>query len=272
MPASSPAARDNAPANESDPYSAPEVMENAIPGSASPKSFDCPAVGVTVIACVPTVVLSDAVEFAYAVDDVGVNVADSDAAPRAVGTQSHTAVVVAAATAPQPEMVVPPNMKVTAPARDVVAVMRFVTPYCGDEEANANDTDVEAYPIATVKFDVVVVALFASVTLTDTVEDPATVGVPEIVPVEVAKLKPLTSVPVNAYVSDVRPPDPAITSEKALFAVPDKPVVGVAIESSPATVKATAEEVVEVATFPLALLVTLTLNEPASVVTSGLMV
>ena len=154
--------------------------------------------GVTVIARAAAVVLSDPVEFAYAVDDVGVKVADNDAAPRAVGTQSQTAVVVAAATAPQPEMVVPPNIKFTVPARDVVAVIRFVTPYCGDEEAKAKLTVVEAYPIATVKFDVVVVALFASVTLTDTVEDPATVGVPEIVPVEVAKLKPFTSVPVSA--------------------------------------------------------------------------
>jgi hypothetical protein len=224
------------------------------------------------MACAPTVVLSDAVEFAYAVDDVGVNVADNDAAPRAVGTQSHTAVVLAAATAPQPEMVVPPNIKFTVPARDVVAVMRFVTPYCGDAEANAKFTVVEAYPIATVKSEVVAVALFASVTLTDTGEEPATNGVPEIVPVAVAKLRPLTNVPVKAYVSAVRPPDPATTNENALFAVPDKPVVGVAIESSPATVNATAEEVVEVGAFPLALLVTLTLNEPASVVANGLMV
>ena len=154
--------------------------------------------GVTVIARAATVVLSDPVEFAYAVDDVGVKVADNDAAPRAVGTQSQTAVVVAAATAPQPEMVVPPNIKFTVPARDVVAVIRFVTPYCGDEEAKAKLTVVEAYPIATVKFEVVAIAPFASVTVTDTVEEPAIVGVPEMVPVEVAKLKPLTSVPVSA--------------------------------------------------------------------------
>ena len=153
--------------------------------------------GVTVIARPATVELNEVVEFAYAVDDVGVKVADNDAAPSAVGTQSQTAVVVAAATAPQPEMVVPPNIKFTVPARDVVAVMRFVTPYCGDAEANAKLTVVEAYPIAMVKFDVDAVAPFASVTVTDTVEEPAIVGVPEMVPVEVAKLKPLTSVPVS---------------------------------------------------------------------------
>jgi hypothetical protein len=49
-----------------------------------------------------------------------------------------------------------------------------------------------------VKSDVDAVAPFASVTVTDTVEEPATVGVPEIVPVEVAKLKPSTNSPVNA--------------------------------------------------------------------------
>jgi hypothetical protein len=52
--------------------------------------------------------------------------------------------------------------------------------------------------MATVKFEVTAVALFASVTVTDTVEEPATVGVPEMVPVAVAKLKPLTSAPVSA--------------------------------------------------------------------------
>jgi hypothetical protein len=57
---------------------------------------------------------------------------------------------------------------------------------------------VEAYPIAIVKFEVTAVALFASVTVTDTVEEPATVGVPEMVPVAVAKFKPLTNIPVSA--------------------------------------------------------------------------
>jgi hypothetical protein len=155
-------------------------------------------VGVTVIARPATVELNEAVEFAYAVDAVGAKVADNAAAPSDTGTQSHVAVVVAAATAPQPEIVVPPNMKFTVPARDVVAVMRFVTAYCGDAEANAKLTVVEAYPIATVKFEVTAVALFASVTVTETTADPATVGVPEMVPVAVAKLKPLTSVPVSA--------------------------------------------------------------------------
>ena len=222
-----------------------------------------------------TVELNEAVEFAYAVDAVGVKVADNAAAPSDTGTQSHMAVVVAAATAPQPEIVVPPNMKFTVPARDVVAVMRFVTPYCGDEEANAKLTVVAAYPIATVKSEVVAVALFASVTLTDTVEEPATNGVPEIVPVAVAKLRPLTNVPVKAYVSAVRPPDPATTNENALFAVPDKPVVGVAIDKALATARVAAEEVVEATEVDRPLLIefdTTTVKLPASEVATVLMV
>ena len=131
---------------------------------------------------------------------------------------------------------------------------------------------VRAVAIVTVKYEVDAVAPFASVTVTDTVEEPATVGVPEIVPVEVLKLKPFTNMPVNEYVNEARPPAPGTASENALFAVPSKPVEGVVIVRAPATVNVTAEEVVDVAIFPVALLVTITLNDPASVVTKELMV
>ena len=174
--------------------------------------------------------------------------ADNAAAPKSTGTQSHTAVVEAAVTAPQPVIVVPSNLKFTVPARDVVAVMRFVVRYCGDPAANSRDTVVEAYPTDTVKSDVDTVALFASVTVTDTVEVPATVGVPEIVPVEVLRLKPSINVPVSAYVREARPPAPGTASEKELFAVPDKPVVGVGIVRAVATVNVAAVEVTEIET------------------------
>jgi hypothetical protein len=91
--------------------------------------------------------------------------------------------------------------------------MLFVVRYCGDPTANARETVVDAYPTEMVKFDVDAVAPFASVTVTDTAEEPAIVGVPEIVPVEVAKLKPFTNVPVSAYVRDVRPPEPDTANE-----------------------------------------------------------
>lgn len=128
---------------------------------------------------------------------VGAKVADSAATPREAGTQSHVAVVVVAATASQPAIEAPPNMKFTFPARDVVAVMRLVVWYRA-EDASDRLTVVEAYPMATVKFDVVAVAPFASVTVIETVDEPVAVGVPEMVPVPAAKLKPLTSVPVSA--------------------------------------------------------------------------
>ena len=128
---------------------------------------------------------------------VGAKVADSAATPREAGTQSHVAVVVVAATASQPAIEVPPNMKFTLPARDVVAVMRLVVWYRA-EDTSDRLTVVEAYPMAKVKFDVVAVAPFASVTVIEPVDEPVAVGVPEMVPVPVAKLKPLTSVPVSA--------------------------------------------------------------------------
>jgi hypothetical protein len=167
-------------------------------GSESPKILDWPEVGVIVIARPTTVALSNAVEFAYAVDAVGANVADKFTDPNAAGTQSHVAVVVTAATASQPVIDVPFNMKLTDPAREVVAVMRFVMRYCGDRSATEILTVVDAYPTEIMKLDVGAVAPFASVTVIDTMEEPETVGVPEIVPVEVLKLSPFTSVPVSA--------------------------------------------------------------------------
>jgi hypothetical protein len=114
-----------------------------------------------------------------------------------------------------------------------------------------------------VKFDVVAVALFASVTVTDTVEEPATVGVPEIVPAEELKLKPFTNVPVSAYVNEARPPVPGTPSENELLAVPDNPVVGVVIVRAVAIVTVKFD-VVAVAPFASVTL-TDTVEEPATV-------
>jgi hypothetical protein len=90
------------------------------------------------------VLLNDVVELEYAVDAVGVNTADKAAAPRSTATHSHVAMVVEAATVPHPSIEIPPNLKFTVPARDVVAVMVFVMRYCGDSDANARDTVVVA--------------------------------------------------------------------------------------------------------------------------------
>ena len=166
-------------------------------GSAAPKTLLWPTYGETVIARPSTVGLSDVVELEY-IDAVGVNSALNAATPKSTGSQSQVAVVVAAATASQPAIEVPPNIKFTVPARDVVAVMRFVRRYCGDAEAKAKLTVVDAYPIEIVKFDVEAMTPFASVTATDTVDEPVAEGVPEIVPVDVLMLSPATNVPVSA--------------------------------------------------------------------------
>jgi hypothetical protein len=188
-----------------------------------------------VIVRAETEVLKDVVELEYAVEEVGVNSAANVAAPRSTGTHAQVAVVEAATTDPQPEIDDPFNLKFTVPAREVVAVMVFEIRYCGDV-ANTRDTVVVAYPMEIVKFDVEAVAEFTSVTVTDTVEEPASVGVPEIVPVEVLKLKPSTNVPVREYVNAARPPAAGTGREKALSAVPVNPVVGVVSVSALATV------------------------------------
>ena len=112
--------------------------------SESPNNFDWFAVGVMVIARATTVVLIDAVELEYAEVNVGVNSADNDIAPRSTGVHAHVAVVDAAATASQPGIDVPSSLKFTTPERDVVAVMVFEMRYCGDAEASARDTVVDA--------------------------------------------------------------------------------------------------------------------------------
>ena len=78
------------------------------------------------------------------VDAMGVKVANKVTDPNADGTQSHVAVVVTAVTASQPVIDVPFNMKLTVPARDVVAVMRSMVRYCGDRSAIEILTDEEA--------------------------------------------------------------------------------------------------------------------------------
>ena len=52
----------------------------------------------------------------------------SETEPRAPGVHEHVADVVVADEAPQPEIVLPPNLKFTAPARGTVAVMVTAPP------------------------------------------------------------------------------------------------------------------------------------------------
>ena len=95
------------------------------------------------------------------------------------------------------------------------------------------------------KLDVVAVAPFASVTVIDTVDEPVTVGVPEMVPVDELKFRPFTNVPVKANQNAERPPEMTMGSENELSAVPDKPLVGVVnVSASPTATNATVDVVV----------------------------
>jgi len=119
------------------------------------------------------------------------------------------------------------------------------------------------------------VAPFASVTVTDTAREPLAVGVPEIVPVDALMLKPLTNVPVSAYVRGARPPAPGTVREKALNPVLFRPKTGVSIVRAVATVKVAAEDVVEATDVDKPLFMefdTTTVKLPASEVVTELMV
>lgn len=184
------------------------------------------------LACAPfcTIGFSHAeIDDEYANESVGVRDADNCSNPTADGFQSQKADVDTATTAPHPEMETPPTMKLTVPGCDVVAVIRSTLPYVGGTSAKAMLIVVSAYAIERVKLVVVALTGRASVTVTLRTDEPATVGVPVIAPVAVSKIRPAGSEPVIAYVRGAIPPDPPTVNEKALFAVPDKPVVGVEI-------------------------------------------
>ena len=61
-------------------------------------------------------------------ESVGVKVAVSETEPRAPGVHEHVAVVDAADAEPHPEIVDPPNIKLTAPALGTVAVIVTAPP------------------------------------------------------------------------------------------------------------------------------------------------
>ncbi len=96
------------------------------------------------------VVVVDVSKFAAS---VGVKVAVSETEPSAFGVQEHVAVVDAADADPQPEMVVPPNIKLTAPARGTVAVIVTAPPRAAfvAEPGRAMVIEVEALLTVIVK-------------------------------------------------------------------------------------------------------------------------
>jgi hypothetical protein len=106
---------------------------------------------VTVETPFTTVIARDVVVDVSKLDEsVGVKVAVSETEPRDAGVQEHVAVVDAAAADPQPEMVVPPSMKFTDPARGTVAVMVTAPPKAASEELFGRAIEIEVGALLTV--------------------------------------------------------------------------------------------------------------------------
>ena len=68
------------------------------------------------------------VEVSKFAESVGVKIAVKETEPKDAGVQEHVALVDAADAEPQPEIVDPPSMKFTDPARGTVAVMVTAPP------------------------------------------------------------------------------------------------------------------------------------------------
>jgi hypothetical protein len=79
-------------------------------------------------------------------ESVGVNMAVRETDPKDAGVQEQVAVVDAADADPQPEIVEPPNLKLTAPALETVAVMVTAPPSAAllAPLGSAIEIDVEA--------------------------------------------------------------------------------------------------------------------------------
>jgi hypothetical protein len=79
-------------------------------------------------------------------ETVGVKIAVSETEPKDAGVKEQVAVVDAAAAEPQPEIVDPPNRKLTDPALETVAVIVTAPPRAAlvAELGSAIEIDVEA--------------------------------------------------------------------------------------------------------------------------------
>ena len=81
-------------------------------------------------------------------ESVGVKMAVRETEPKDAGVQEHVALVDAAAAEPQPEIVDPPNWKLTDPALETVAVMVMAPPSAAFVAllGSAMEIDVDAFP------------------------------------------------------------------------------------------------------------------------------
>ena len=128
---------------------------------------------------------------------VGVKMAVSDTEPSDAGVQEQVAVVVAAAANPQPEIVVPPNLKLTAPALGTVAVIVTAPPSAASVAEFGNEIVIDVDALLTVIVnDLLPTWLFPSVALTLCEYVPAGVVGPAVTVV------PLSVMPVRVDPSD----------------------------------------------------------------------
>ena len=100
-----------------------------------------------------SVVVVDVSKFA---ESVGVKVAVSETEPSELGVHEQVAVVDAAAADPQPEIVEPPNIKLTAPALGTVAVMVTAPPRAALVALLGRAMDIEVEALLTVMVSVFV--------------------------------------------------------------------------------------------------------------------
>jgi hypothetical protein len=83
-------------------------------------------------------------------ESVGVKTAVRDTEPKAPGVQEQVAVVLAAAADPHPEIVEPPSLKLTMPARGTVAVIVTAPPSAAFEALFGREIEIEVDALLTV--------------------------------------------------------------------------------------------------------------------------
>ena len=128
---------------------------------------------------------------------VGVKMAVSETEPREAGVQEQVAVVDAALADPQPEMVEPPNLKLTAPALGTVAVIVTAPPRAAFVAASGSAIEIVVEALSTVIVrDLVPTCELPSVARTVCEYVPA--GVEE----DAVTVVPLSVIPVSDEPSD----------------------------------------------------------------------
>lgn len=139
-------------------------------------------------------------------ESVGVKVAVSETEPSALGVHEQVAVVVEADAEPQPEIVEPPNMKFTDPARGTVAVMVIAPPRAALVALFGSAMEIEVEALLTV-----IVRALEPIWLLPSVALTVCEYVPAGVELDAVTVVPLKVIPVSdeprVHVNVLVPPD-----------------------------------------------------------------